>query len=146
MSTEPTIIYTLTDEAPLLATCALLPVIRAFTKPAGVRVDESDISVAARILAQFPDVLTPEQRVPDTLSELGKKTLEADANIIKLPNISASVPQLVAAIRELQRGAQGLFYCAILFGAHRLRRPLARLSLWRQPSTPAVFDDPSTHQ
>ena len=102
MSTEPTIIYTLTDEAPLLATCALLPVIRAFTKPAGVRVDESDISVAARILAQFPDVLTPEQRVPDTLSELGKKTLEADANIIKLPNISASVPQLVAAIRELQ--------------------------------------------
>ena len=102
MSTEPTIIYTLTDEAPLLATCAFLPVIRTFTKPAGVRVDESDISVAARILGQFADVLTPEQRVPDTLSELGKKTLEPDANIIKLPNISASVPQLTAAIKELQ--------------------------------------------
>ena len=102
MSTEPTIIYTLTDEAPLLATCAFLPVIRTFAKPAGVRVDKSDISVAARILAQFSDRLTPEQRVSDTLSELGKKTLEPDANIIKLPNISASVPQLVAAIKELQ--------------------------------------------
>jgi isocitrate dehydrogenase len=102
MSTEPTIIYTLTDEAPLLATCAFLPVIRTFTKPAGVRVDKSDISVAARILGQFPEVLEPAQRVPDTLAELGKKTLEPDANIIKLPNISASVPQLIAAIKELQ--------------------------------------------
>jgi isocitrate dehydrogenase len=102
MSSEPTIIYTLTDEAPLLATCAFLPVIRAFTRPAGVRVEKSDISVAARILGNFADYLTPEQRVPDTLSELGKKTLEPDANIIKLPNISASVPQLVAAIKELQ--------------------------------------------
>ena len=102
MSTEPTIIYTLTDEAPLLATCAFLPIIRTFTKPAGVRVEESDISVAARILGNFPEYLTPEQRVPDTLAELGKKTLEPDANIIKLPNISASVPQLVAAIKELQ--------------------------------------------
>jgi isocitrate dehydrogenase len=103
MSTEPTIIYTLTDEAPLLATCAFLPIIRTFTKPAGVRVEKSDISVAARILGQFPEALTPEQRVPDTLAELGRKTLEPDANIIKLPNISASVPQLVAAIKELQR-------------------------------------------
>ncbi|UCH17321.1 MAG: NADP-dependent isocitrate dehydrogenase, partial [Burkholderiales bacterium] len=102
MSAEPTIIYTLTDEAPLLATCAFLPIIRAFTKPAGVRVEKSDISVAARILGQFPEALTPEQRVPDTLAELGRKTLEPDANIIKLPNISASVPQLVAAIKELQ--------------------------------------------
>ena len=102
MSTDPTIIYTLTDEAPLLATCAFLPVIRTFTKPAGVRVEKSDISVAARILGNFPEYLTPEQRVPDTLTELGKKTLEPDANIIKLPNISASVPQLVAAIKELQ--------------------------------------------
>ena len=102
MSTDPTIIYTLTDEAPLLATCAFLPVIRTFTKPAGVRVEKSDISVAARILGNFPEYLTPEQRVPDTLAELGKKTLEPDANIIKLPNISASVPQLVAAIKELQ--------------------------------------------
>ena len=102
MSTDPTIIYTLTDEAPLLATCAFLPIIRTFTAPAGVEVDESDISVAARILGEFPEYLTPEQRVPDTLAELGKMTLEPDANIIKLPNISASVPQLVAAIKELQ--------------------------------------------
>ena len=102
MSTEPTIIYTLTDEAPALATAAFLPVIRAFTKPAGIRVDTSDISVAARILGSFPEYLKPEQRVPDTLAELGKKTLEPDANIIKLPNISASVPQLTAAIKELQ--------------------------------------------
>ncbi len=102
MSTEPTIIYTLTDEAPLLATSAFLPVIRAFTEPAGIRVDTSDISVAARILAQFSDVLPPDQRMPDTLAELGRLTLEPDANIIKLPNISASVPQLMAAIKELQ--------------------------------------------
>ncbi|QGZ40388.1 isocitrate dehydrogenase [Pseudoduganella flava] len=102
MSNDPTIIYTLTDEAPLLATHAFLPVVRTFTKPAGIRVEESDISVAARILANFADRLTPEQRVPDALSELGKKTLEPDANIIKLPNISASVTQLQAAIKELQ--------------------------------------------
>jgi len=102
MSTEQTIIYTLTDEAPLLATCAFLPIARAFAQPAGVRMEESDISVAARILGNFPEYLTPDQRVPDTLAELGRKTLEPDANIIKLPNISASVPQLVAAIKELQ--------------------------------------------
>ncbi len=102
MSTDPTIIYTLTDEAPLLATYAFLPIIRTFTTPAGVTIEESDISVAARILANFPDYLTPEQRVPDTLAELGAKTLEPDTNIIKLPNISASVPQLLAAIKELQ--------------------------------------------
>ena len=102
MSTEPTIIYTLTDEAPALATRAFLPVIRTFAKPAGIRVDTSDISVAARILGNFSDHLAPEQHVPDTLSELGKLTLNPDANIIKLPNISASVAQLVAAIKELQ--------------------------------------------
>ena len=102
MSTEPTIIYTLTDEAPALATAAFLPIVRAFAKPAGVRVDLADISVAGRILGYFGDHLTPEQRVPDTLTELGKKTLEPDANIIKLPNISASMPQLLAAIKELQ--------------------------------------------
>ena len=102
MSTDPTIIYTLTDEAPLLATHAFLPIVRTFTTPAGVRVEESDISVAARILGNFPEYLTAEQRVPDTLAELGQKVLEPDANIIKLPNISASVPQLVAAIKELQ--------------------------------------------
>ena len=102
MSSDPTIIYTLTDEAPLLATHAFLPVVSTFTKPAGIKVEQADISVAARILATFPENLTPEQRVPDVLAELGKKTLEPDANIIKLPNISASVGQLVAAIKELQ--------------------------------------------
>ncbi|UVW29962.1 NADP-dependent isocitrate dehydrogenase [Massilia sp. H6] len=102
MSSDQTIIYTLTDEAPLLATHAFLPVVSTFTKPAGITVEQSDISVAARILAAFPENLTPEQRVPDSLAELGKKTLEASANIIKLPNISASVGQLVAAIEELQ--------------------------------------------
>ena len=99
---DPTIIYTLTDEAPLLATHAFLPVVSTFTKPAGIKVEQSDISVAARILAAFPEYLTEEQRVPDALAELGKKTLEPDANIIKLPNISASVGQLTAAIKKLQ--------------------------------------------
>ncbi len=103
MSTEqPTIIYTLTDEAPRLATASFLPIVRAFAAPAGINVAESDISVAARVLGQFPEALTEAQRVPDTLAELGKKTLQADANIIKLPNISASVAQLMAAIKELQ--------------------------------------------
>jgi isocitrate dehydrogenase len=102
MSSDPTIIYTLTDEAPLLATHAFLPVVSTFTKPAGIRIEQSDISVAARILGNFSEYLTPEQRVPDTLAELGKKTLEPDANIVKLPNISASMPQLLAAIKELQ--------------------------------------------
>ncbi|BDI04839.1 NADP-dependent isocitrate dehydrogenase [Sphaerotilus microaerophilus] len=99
---QSTIIYTLTDEAPLLATCAFLPVIRAFTAPAGVSVQTSDISVAGRILGEFPDFLTEEQRVPDNLAALGKLTLRPEANIIKLPNISASVAQLKAAIKELQ--------------------------------------------
>jgi isocitrate dehydrogenase len=102
MSAEPTIIYTLTDEAPMLATYAFLPIVRAFAEPAGIKIEASDISVAARILAEFPDELTEEQRVPDNLAELGKLTHEPDTNIIKLPNISASVPQLVAAIKELQ--------------------------------------------
>jgi isocitrate dehydrogenase len=96
------IIYTLTDEAPLLATCAFLPIIRTFTAPVGVEVVKSDISVAARILAEFSDCLTAEQKVPDNLAALGKMTLLPDTNIIKLPNISASVPQLLAAIKELQ--------------------------------------------
>jgi isocitrate dehydrogenase len=99
---QPTIIYTLTDEAPLLATSAFLPIIRTFTAPAGINVVSSDISVAARILATFPECLTEEQRVPDALAELGKLTLRPEANIIKLPNISASVGQLVNAIKELQ--------------------------------------------
>jgi isocitrate dehydrogenase len=103
MSTEqPTIIYTLTDEAPLLATSAFLPIIRTFTAPAGIRVTTSDISVAGRILGEFPEFLTEEQRVPDNLAELGRLTLLPDTNIIKLPNISASVHQLIGAIKELQ--------------------------------------------
>ncbi|MCS0584115.1 NADP-dependent isocitrate dehydrogenase [Massilia pinisoli] len=102
MSSDQTIIYTLTDEAPLLATHAFLPVVETFAKPAGIHIEESDISVAARILALFPEYLSADQRVPDALSELGQKTLQPDANIIKLPNISASVGQLQAAIKELQ--------------------------------------------
>ena len=96
------IIYTLTDEAPRLATYSLLPVIRAFAAPAGIEIAESDISLSARVLAAFADLLPAEQQVPDNLAELGKLTLAPDTNIIKLPNISASVPQLVAAIKELQ--------------------------------------------
>src|SRR6266853_1195930 len=96
------IIYTLTDEAPLLATGSLLPVIRTFTAPAGIDIVTSYISVAARILAEFSECLTAERKVPDNLAELGRLTQEPDANIIKLPNISASVPQLIAAVRELQ--------------------------------------------
>ena len=99
---QPTIIYTLTDEAPLLATASFLPVVRAFTAPAGVHVETSDISVAGRILGLFPESLTEAQRVPYHLSELGRLTLKPEANIIKLPNISASVSQLKAAIKELQ--------------------------------------------
>ena len=99
---QPTIIYTLTDEAPLLATYAFLPVVRAFTAPAGIAVTASDISVAARVLGEFPEYLSDEQKVPDNLAELGRLTLQPDTNIIKLPNISASVQQLVAAIKELQ--------------------------------------------
>jgi isocitrate dehydrogenase len=96
------IIYTLTDEAPLLATCAFLPIIRTFTAPANIDIVKSDVSVSARILAEFSDYLTDTQKVPNNLAELGRLTQEPDTNIIKLPNISASVPQLVLAIRELQ--------------------------------------------
>ena len=96
------IIYTLTDEAPLLATCAFLPIIRTFAAPAGIEIVKSDISVSARILAEFSDYLTDEQKVPNTLAELGKMTLLPDTNIIKLPNISASQHQLISAIKELQ--------------------------------------------
>ncbi len=96
------IIYTLTDEAPLLATCAFLPIIRTFTGPAGIEIEKADISVSARVLAEFSEYLSDEQKVPNTLAELGAKTLEPDANIIKLPNISASVAQLKACVKELQ--------------------------------------------
>ena len=96
------IIYTLTDEAPWLATAAFLPMVQRFAAQAGIDMVSCDISVAARILAQFPECLSDEQKVPDNLAELGKLTLQPDANIIKLPNISATVAQLTAAIRELQ--------------------------------------------
>ncbi|MFT5680404.1 MAG: isocitrate dehydrogenase [Myxococcota bacterium] len=101
MST-PTIIYTWTDEAPALATCSFLPIIKVFTAPGGVSVQTRDISLAGRLLASFPEVLTAEQRVDDALSELGGLAQRPEANIIKLPNISASVPQLTEAIEELQ--------------------------------------------
>ncbi len=96
------IVYTLTDEAPMLATHSLLPIVRTFTSAADIEVETSDISVAARILAHFPERLSEEQRVPDALAELGEMTHSPDANIIKLPNISASIPQLKEAIAELQ--------------------------------------------
>ena len=97
-----TIIYTKTDEAPALATYSLLPIVQAFAKPAGINVETRDISLAGRIIAQFPDILPAHQQIPDHLAELGNMTLLPDANIIKLPNVSASVPQLKAAIKELQ--------------------------------------------
>ncbi len=96
------IIYTKTDEAPALATRSLLPIVKAFTKPAGIEVETSDISLAGRIIATFPDFLSEEQRIPDALAELGELVKKPEANIIKLPNISASIPQLKAAIKELQ--------------------------------------------
>ncbi len=102
MSAQPTIIYTKTDEAPALATYSLLPIVQAFTKHSGIAVETRDISLAARILAIFPDFLTEAQRMPDALAELGALASKPEANIIKLPNISASVPQLIEAITELQ--------------------------------------------
>lgn len=96
------IIYTRTDEAPLLATYSLKPIVEAFARTAGIEVETRDISLAGRILAQFPDYLTEDQQVPDALAELGELAKTPEANIIKLPNISASVPQLKAAIKELQ--------------------------------------------
>ncbi len=101
-SAQSKIIYTLTDEAPLLATHAFLPIIRTFTSAAGVDVETGDISVAARVLACFPEYLSDDQKVPDTLAELGRLTLLHSTNIIKLPNISASQGQLIACIKELQ--------------------------------------------
>ena len=103
MPTQPTIIYTKTDEAPLLATYSFLPIIEAFTKPAGLAVELRDISLAGRILAAFADRQPPDRKTADALAELGALTLRPEANIIKLPNISASVPQLKGAIAELQQ-------------------------------------------
>jgi len=99
---KQTIIYTLTDEAPMLATHALLPIIQAFGRAAGIEIETSDISLAARILAAFPECLSEEQRVPDALASLARLVSKPEANIIKLPNISASAPQIRQAIKELQ--------------------------------------------
>jgi len=103
MAKADKIIYTKTDEAPMLATYSFLPIINAFSKAAGVSVELRDISLAGRVLAVFPDYLTPEQKQPDALAELGELAKTPEANIIKLPNISASAPQLVATIKELQK-------------------------------------------
>ncbi|GMU77862.1 MAG: isocitrate dehydrogenase, NADP-dependent [Acidimicrobiia bacterium] len=103
-----TIVYTFTDEAPALATRSLLPVINAFTRVAGVDVELRDISLAGRILAAFPEALTPEQRVDDALAELGRLVTRPEANVIKLPNVSASIPQLRTAIEELQARGYGV--------------------------------------
>ena len=109
MPTEkPTIIYTITDEAPALATYSLLPIIQSFTASSGINVDTRDISLAGRIIANFPEHLTEEQRIGDALSELGELAKTPEANIIKLPNISASIPQLKAAIKELQEKGYNL--------------------------------------
>ncbi|MGN2251649.1 NADP-dependent isocitrate dehydrogenase [Frateuria sp. GZRe14] len=105
MSQAPKILYTLTDEAPFLATQSLLPIVKAFAHTAGIEVETRDISLAGRILSQFPEYLKEGQRIADDLAELGQLATTPDANIIKLPNISASVPQLKSAIKELQ--AQG---------------------------------------
>src|SRR5881227_2048129 len=100
--TGPTTIYTQTDEAPALATYSLLPVVEAYASTAGVKLETRDISLAGRIIASFPERLAPEQQIGDALAELGQLAMTPEANIIKLPNISASIPQLKAAIAELQ--------------------------------------------
>ena len=101
-SDRHTIIYTHTDEAPALATRSLLPVVNAFTRVAGVQVELRDISLSGRVLATFPEQLTPEQRINDDLAELGELVTRPEANVIKLPNVSASIPQLKATIEELR--------------------------------------------
>ncbi len=108
MAQSPTIVWTKIDEAPALATYSLLPIVQAFTKEAGVNVEERDISLSGRIIAQFPERLTEEQRVADELSYLGELVKKPEANIIKLPNISASIPQLKGAIEELQKKGYNL--------------------------------------
>src|SRR6056300_1680203 len=103
MAKQPsTIVYTLTDEAPALATASLLPIVRKFAKTADINVELCDISLAARILSSFPEYLNEQQKVEDGLSSLGDLAKDPKANIIKLPNISASIPQLKSAIAELQ--------------------------------------------
>src|SRR5690606_34387288 len=103
MSMRPKIIYTKTDEAPALATYSFLPIVKAFTQPCDIEVETRDISLSARILSTFPEALSDDKKVPDALSELGELARQPEANIIKLPNISASVPQLKEAIEELKK-------------------------------------------
>ena len=105
---KPTIIYTKTDEAPALATYSFLPIVKAFASSANLNVETRDISLSGRVLSQFPDLLTENQRVNDALSELGMLAKTPEANIIKLPNISASIPQLKATINELQEKGYAL--------------------------------------
>ena len=100
-----TIVYTMTDEAPALATYSLLPIIRAFTASSGIEIELKDISLAGRIVATFPENLTDNQKQADALAELGDLAKTPEANIIKLPNISASIPQLAAAITCLSNGS-----------------------------------------
>src|SRR5690554_528696 len=102
MANAPRILYTKTDEAPALATASFLPIIKAFTDTAGIIVETRDISLVSRILAVFPEKLSEGQRVADALQELGEIAKTPEANIVKLPNVSASIPQLKAAIAELQ--------------------------------------------
>lgn len=106
--TSSKIIYTKTDEAPALATYSLLPIVEAFAKAAGIEVETSDISLAGRVIASFPEYLKEEQRIPDALAQLGELVKKPEANIIKLPNISASIPQLKATIKELQEKGYAL--------------------------------------
>ncbi|WP_428636486.1 NADP-dependent isocitrate dehydrogenase [Shewanella sp.] len=108
MNDNPTIIYTETDEAPALATLSLLPIIKHFTAAAGVGVETRDISLSGRVIANFPEFLSPEQQISDALAELGELATKPEANIIKLPNISASIPQLKACIKELQEKGYAL--------------------------------------
>ena len=107
-NTTSKIIYTYTDEAPALATYSLLPIIQTFAKACDVAIETRDISLAGRIIAVFPEKLTKEQQIPDALAELGELAKRPEANIIKLPNISASIPQLKAAIAELQKKGYSL--------------------------------------
>ena len=102
MSKSPKIIYTITDEAPMLATHSFLPIVKTYLAPSGVEVETRDISLAGRIIANLSDYLTDDQKIGDHLAELGELAKTPEANIIKLPNISASIPQLNAAIKELQ--------------------------------------------
>ena len=102
MSTKSKIFYTLTDEAPLLATYSFLPIVQAFTATSDIEIESRDISLAGRIISNFPEFLKDDQKTVDALLELGQLATTPEANIIKLPNVSASVPQLKAAIAELQ--------------------------------------------